>query len=342
MPRLDLAHLEQPFTEEEIHVVIQEIAGDKAPGPDGYIGLFLKRCWHIIKADVLSAFQFFHSQHDQHLVHLNSAHVVLIPKKPDATKVTDFRPISLSHTIAKLISKCLASRLAPELISLISRAQSAFIKRRSIQDNFLYTQNLVRALHRNKQSGLFLKLDIAKAFDSVRWDFLMEVLEHFGFGSMWRNRVSALLASSSSAVLLNGVRGPWFKHFTGLRQGDPLSPMLFILAMEPLQRLFQVASDVGSLSPIGNRVAKLRTSLYADDAALVLKPTKDDVLVAAHILEIFGHAYGLVTNRGNVPCTLSGKRVGRFSMPSSRLSLQIFRTSAALQKFEKSGAPAFD
>jgi hypothetical protein len=107
---------------------------------------------------------------------------VLLPKKADATEISDFRPISLIHSAAKIFSKLLASRLSSELNGLVSRAQSAFIKRRSIQDNFLYTQNLIRALHRSKQPALFLKLDIAKAFDTVRWDFLMEVLVQFGFG----------------------------------------------------------------------------------------------------------------------------------------------------------------
>jgi hypothetical protein len=103
--------------------------------------------------------------------------MVLLPKKTDAKEIGDFRPISLIHSVAKNFSKLLANRLAGELEEMVSRAQSAFIKKRSIQDNFLYTQNLVRSLHRNKQPTVFLKLDIAKAFDSVRWDFLLEVLE---------------------------------------------------------------------------------------------------------------------------------------------------------------------
>lgn len=122
---------------------------------------------------------------------------------------------------------------------------------------------------------MFLKLDIAKAFDSVRWDFLLEVLQQFGFGPKWRSWVSSLLASSSSTVMLNGSRGKWFKHYTSQRQGDPLSPMLFILAMEPLQRLFQIATSEGLLSPLHTRAAGLRVSLYADDAAVFVKPSKE-------------------------------------------------------------------
>jgi retron-type reverse transcriptase len=148
-------------------------------------------------------------------VHLNTAHLVLIPKQTDAVVVTDFRPISLTHSFAKLLSKILANWLAPKLNSLVSRAQSAFIKKRSIQDNFLYIQNLIKSVHRLKQAGLFLKLDIAKAFDTVRWDFLLEVLEQFGFGAKWRCWMSALLSTATIAVLLNGARGSWFKHFCG-------------------------------------------------------------------------------------------------------------------------------
>jgi len=112
--------------------------------------------------------------------------------------VGDFRPISLSHSITKLISKLLAIRLSTDLDKLVSRAQSAFIKKRSIHDNFLYTQNLIRELHKAKRPSLFLKLDIAKAFDTVRWDYLQEVLQQLGFGPRWRSWVTTLLGTDNS------------------------------------------------------------------------------------------------------------------------------------------------
>ena len=149
----------------------------------------------------------FFNQHDQHFQLLNTAHLILIPKKSDAQRVGEYRPISLTHSVAMIVSKLLATRLAPFLSRLISRAQSAFLKKRSINDNFLYTQNLIRDLHRLKIPALFLKLDIAKAFDSVWWDYLMEVLDRMGFGAKWRCWVSTLLSSASTSVLLNGGRG---------------------------------------------------------------------------------------------------------------------------------------
>ena len=156
--------------------------------------------------------------------------------------------------------------------------------------------SMLRELHRSKKSGLFLKLDIAKAFDSVRWDFLMEVLEQFGFRARWRAWISTLLGSSSTSVLLNGVKGKWCRHFRGLRQGDPLSPLLFIIAMEPLQRLFEMAAREGVMTDLGGRSVKLRASLYADDAAIFLNPVRDEVQAVSTLLHMFGQASGLNIN----------------------------------------------
>jgi mannosylglycoprotein endo-beta-mannosidase len=173
--------------------------------------------------------------HDLNL--LNKANIILLPKKDGAENVRDFRPISLIHAIAKIFTKVLALRLAPLMGQLISTSQSAFIKKRNIHDNFLYVRNLTRRFHRTKTSALLLKLDISKAFDSVRWDYLLSVMQHRGFPTRWQNWVTTLLSSSSLRIMLNGTPLLPIQHGRGLRLGDLLSPLLFILAIEPLNQL---------------------------------------------------------------------------------------------------------
>lgn len=118
---------------------------------------------------------------------LNTAFITLLPKKVDALLVKDYRPISLIHSFAKLVSKILATRLAPLLPSMVSINQSAFVKGRSIQDNFLMVQQIDRSLHSKKEPHILLKLDISKAFDSVSWSFFIDILQHLGFGRTWCN-----------------------------------------------------------------------------------------------------------------------------------------------------------
>ena len=125
----DLSDMEVPFSHDEVKNTINSMPSDKAPGPDGFTGAFFKACWEIIKEDVMAAMNSLFTLNAQGFEWLNSACIILLPKKTDATRVTDFRPISLVHSIAKIFSKVLANRLAPRLNSLVSNCQSAFIKK---------------------------------------------------------------------------------------------------------------------------------------------------------------------------------------------------------------------
>jgi hypothetical protein len=143
---------------------------------------------------------------------------------------------------------------------------------------------------------LLVKLDIQKAFDSICWDYLLSLLSRLGFPVRWRDWIAALLTTSSSQLLLNGIPGEPIAHGRGLRQGDPLSPLLFILAIEPLQRLLQLAMKTGLLSRICRNPRRLRTSLYADDAVLFIRPIKEEIDTLAMLLEFFGKVTGLHRN----------------------------------------------
>lgn len=121
-------------------------------------------------------------------------------------------------------------------------------------------------------------------------------MERLGFGQRWRDIISLTWSTTTSCILLNGEPGTPIQHRRGLQQGDPLSPMLFILAMDPLQQLLQQATDQGLLTPIGASPIKMRTSLYADDAALFVRPVATDIENLQQILQHFGEATGLCTN----------------------------------------------
>ncbi|XP_073367762.1 uncharacterized protein [Aegilops tauschii subsp. strangulata] len=292
----ELQGLDSPFTEKEVIEAINDMPSDKAPGLDGFTGAFFKKCWDTMRHDLMRAIDRFDSLHSTNLHWINSANIVLLPKKEGAERVADYRPISLIHAIARIIAKMLSIRLGPHMSTLISNAQSAFIKTRSIHDNFMYVRNLARRLHKCKTPSLLFKLDIRKAFDLVRWEYLLDLLERRGFPSKFRDWIAALWCSSSSRVLLNGVAGTPMKHGSGLRQGDPISPLLFVIAIDPLQRILNVATRKGMLHKIRGRGAMVQTSLYADDAALFMAPIKRDIDNLAAILRGFGEVTGLSTN----------------------------------------------
>jgi hypothetical protein len=219
---------------------------------------------------------------------LNKANIILLRKKEEAAVMGDYRPISLINSVAKNITKILATCLAPHLDNLVSNAQNAFIRKRCIRDNFIYAQRVIQTLHKKNKPALFVKLDISKAFDSISWPYLLEVLQALGFSQKWRDWISSLLRTSSSRVPINGKPGNKINHGRRLRQGDPLSPMLFILAIDPLQRLIDLAAKKGFLHPVLPKTATLRCSLYADDAAIFAAPNTTELDDLQKIIHVFG------------------------------------------------------
>jgi hypothetical protein len=141
-----LHHLELPFWEQEVKTTIQAMPNMKAPGPDEFIGIFFKSFWMVIKDDLMRVVNQFFNMNQQGLHLSNQALVVLISKKPDAERVSDFRPTSLIHSFAKILCKMMANRFAPEMDKHVSYRQNAFIKKRNIHDNFMYIHQVIKDL----------------------------------------------------------------------------------------------------------------------------------------------------------------------------------------------------
>lgn len=305
----DLHELDSPITENEVWDVVKNLPPDKAPSPDGFTGRFYKSCWGSIKDDVMAAIGAVHSGDSRALQALDSALLVLIPKQEEAINIGDYRPISLIHSFAKLVTKILANRLAPKLQTMVATNQSTFIRGRSIHDNFSLVQHMARYLHNRKEPRLLVKLDITKAFDSVSWSFLLELLHHLGFGDRWCNLICNLLSTSTTRILLNGQPGDTLHHRRGLRQGEPLSLMLFIMVMDMLTALVAKADSLNLLKPLATRNMGHQILLYASDISLL-----------HGILRIFGEATGLQVNLAKssfipIRCTEEQAAKARCHMP---------------------------
>jgi hypothetical protein len=190
----------------------------------------------------------------------------------------------------------LSNRLASQLQQMVSPIQSTFIKGHFIQDNFMLVQQTATFLNQQKHARILLKLDISKAFDSVAWPFLLEILQQLCFRQIWWDIISGLLCSSPTQVLLNGIPGDHIIHRHGLRQGDPLSPMSFILVMDVLGHMISKAEIEGLLMPLSRRSLQHRISIYADDMVLFLRPEAEDISLTMGILNLFGEATGLKKN----------------------------------------------
>ncbi|RVW68028.1 Transposon TX1 uncharacterized 149 kDa protein [Vitis vinifera] len=199
-------------SEEEISGALMEMNGDKAPGPDGFTLAFWQSCWEFVKEEIIEMFKEFF-EHSSFLKSLNNTFLVLIPKKCGAEDLGDFRPISLLGGLYKLLAKVLANRLKRVVGKVVSNSQNAFVRGRQILDASLIAN---------------------------------EVLQKMGFGSKWVGWMWSCLSSAKFSVMVNGVPAGFFPSSKGLRQGDPLSPYLFVMGMEVLDVLIRRAVEGAS------------------------------------------------------------------------------------------------
>ncbi|XP_042515190.1 uncharacterized protein LOC122089498 [Macadamia integrifolia] len=276
---------------EEVALALKAMGPLKAPGPDGLPPAFFQRFWDFTKEDVYSfACNFFRT--GSLPLHCNDTLLCLIPKCTNPETADQYRPISLCAVVVKIVTKIMASRLKDVMEILVSTAQSAFIPGRSISDN-IYTAhevfNYINKKKKGKQMFLALKLDMKKAYDRVEWEFLEKVLLQYGFSSHWVTMVMSCLRTVTYKLLINGaVRGTVIPT-RGIRQGDPLSPALFILCSQALSSVISLSQRSGLLRGIRvrNRSVPITNLLFADDCLLFSQMKLDEICHLKHCLETY-------------------------------------------------------
>ncbi|CAA7031857.1 unnamed protein product [Microthlaspi erraticum] len=284
--------LTKPPSNDEIKRAINEINPEKAPGPDGMTSLFYQKFWEIVAEDVICMVKDFFSTGSLDLS-LNKTSICLIPKTERPREMTEFRPISLCNVCYKIISKILCRRLKKFLPSLISETQSAFVAKRLITDNILIVQEAFHALRTNpicKSKFVAIKTDMSKAYDCVEWSFLEALMLKMGFSQTWVSWIRTCISTVTYQVLINGEAKGSISPSRGLRQGDPLSPFLFIILTEALVAQLKGAEAEGRITglKIARNCPAISHLLFADDSLFFCKA---DIQQCAKLLKII-HTYG--------------------------------------------------
>ena len=270
---------------------------------------------------------------------LNATVQVLIPRKGGVEDLGQFKPISLVGSLYKLLAKALTNRLKKVVGKVVSKAQNAFVEGRQIIDASLIANEIVDYWNKKRVKGVVCKMDIEKAYDSINWQFLLKVMQCMGFGDKWVGWIWWCISTVRFSVLINKVPTCFFPCSRDLRQGDPLSPYLFVMVMEVLLILIWRATDGGYISGRvirGKGEADLNISylLFANETIVFCETSKDQMLFLSWEFLWFEAPFrlsinwdkselismGMVTNMDELAVEL-GCQVG--SLPTNYLGLPL-------------------
>ena len=296
---------EGPISEKECVIALKEMKNGKSPGTDGFIVDFYKFFWINIKTFVIDSLNFAFYKGELS-VNQKQGIITLIPKKGKVkTLLKNWRPITLLNTDYKILTKCLAIRIRQVLPSIIDCDQSGFMKDRYIGENIRTVADLIEYTSLKNSPGIILLLDFEKAFDTIRWSFIMKSLKLFNFGQSFITWINTIYKNTESTVINFGNSSGFFKLQRGIRQGCPISPYLFILAVETLANA--IRNDT-SIQGIMVENTEFKISQLADDTTLFVK-NFESLKKALSLVKEFYYVSGLRLNMNKTV----GKCIGSLS-----------------------------
>ena len=302
----DSNKLEGELTQEECSYAVFNMKLNKSPGIDGLTVEFYRKFWSDLKQIAMKVFNSCYKYKE--LTDVQKIGVIsLIYKKDDPLDLNNYRPISLLNVDTKIIAYALAQRIKPLLTKIISSDQNGYIKNRYIGYNIRQIQDIIDYAENFKVEGAILFLDFSKAFDSIEWDFIYQTLIKFGIQKSLLQWVMTMYSNIKGCIANNGWISPMYEIQRGIRQGCPLSALLFVLSVEIMAcRLRQDNNINGFKFKLDGKTRCLKISQLADDTSIFVN-SKADVRKALNIIEEFGTLSGLKLNRSKTEGLWIGK-----------------------------------
>ena len=290
---------------DEISNVLKKMKNNKSPGSDGFTVEFFKFFYNDLKVFIQRAIN-----EGYRIGKLSATQrqgiITCLPKGDKPREfLKNWRPITLLNVTYKIASGCIAERLKTVLSKLISTDQTGFISGRYIGENTRLIYDIMNFTDETNMPGLLLIIDFEKAFDTISWTFIQRVLSFFNFRDSIKHWVSLFYNDITSAIIQSGFLSEFFHMFRGCRQGDPLSPYVFLLCAEILSLMLKKNKDMKGIK-IGE--TEYRLSQFADDTTIILDGTERSFVEAMNILRLFANISGLKVNSSKTRAVWIGSR----------------------------------
>ena len=316
-------NLEGELTEKEIINVLKKMKNNKSPGTDGFTTEFFKFFYNDIKVFIKRALNEGYINGKLSITQRQGL-ITCLPKgdKPKQF-LKNWRPITLLNVIYKIASACIAERIKTTLTELISEDQTGFISGRYIGENTRLIYDILQITDEQDIPGLLLIVDFEKAFDSISWKFINHTLNFFNFGDSIKRWINCFYNDIQSFVIQNGFLSEPFTVKRGCRQGDPLSPYIFLLCAEILSRQFKASPDIKGIEIAG---IEYLLSQFADDTTILLDGSENSLNEALKILNMFALASGLKLNANKTRAVWIGSQKFSGETFNHRLKLDWSQT----------------